>query len=69
METVSFLLTLTVASLLLLSPARGHGRLLNPPSRSSMWRYGFPTPVNYQDNQLWCGGSWVRAKTSLNLYL
>ena len=34
----------------------GHGRLIEPPSRSSMWRYGFDTEPNYQDNQLYCGG-------------
>ena len=36
--------------------SEGHGRLVEPPSRSSMWRYGFRTPVNYDDNQLFCGG-------------
>ena len=35
---------------------RGHGRLISPPSRSSAWRYGFPVPPNYQDNELFCGG-------------
>lgn len=34
----------------------GHGRLLEPPARSSMWRLGFNTPKNYNDNQLNCGG-------------
>ncbi|GAB6033081.1 hypothetical protein CHUAL_012695 [Chamberlinius hualienensis] len=34
----------------------GHGRLLTPPSRSSMWRYGFKTPPNYNDMELFCGG-------------
>lgn len=34
----------------------GHGRLIDPPSRSSMWRYGFNNPPNYDDNQLYCGG-------------
>ena len=34
----------------------GHGRLIEPPSRSSMWRYGYDTEPNYQDNQLYCGG-------------
>ncbi|XP_025837511.1 uncharacterized protein LOC112906793 [Agrilus planipennis] len=34
----------------------GHGRLMDPPSRNSMWRYGFPNPVNYNDNELYCGG-------------
>ena len=34
----------------------GHGRLTDPPSRSTMWRYGYDTPINYMDNQLFCGG-------------
>ena len=33
-----------------------HGRLMNPPARNSMWRIGFPNPVNYNDNALYCGG-------------
>ena len=37
----------------------GHGRLIDPPSRSSMWRYGFNNPPNYDDNQLYCGGRQV----------
>ncbi|KAH3884486.1 uncharacterized protein LOC127832630 [Dreissena polymorpha] len=41
---------------------RGHGRLVEPPSRSSMWRFGFKTPVNYNDNQLYCGGYDVQWK-------
>ncbi|XP_033725514.1 uncharacterized protein LOC117315436 isoform X2 [Pecten maximus] len=43
--------------------SQGHGRLLEPPSRSSMWRslrggsQEFPqAPINYNDNQLFCGG-------------
>lgn len=35
---------------------QGHGRMLEPPMRSSAWRYGFPTPKNYNDNELNCGG-------------
>ncbi|KAI0218340.1 hypothetical protein LSAT2_029951 [Lamellibrachia satsuma] len=38
------------------SSAYGHGRLTDPPSRSSMWRYGFNSTPNYEDNQLYCGG-------------
>jgi hypothetical protein len=34
----------------------GHGRMIDPPMRSSMWRYGFNTPKNYNDNELNCGG-------------
>ena len=41
---------------MLIARTHGHGRLIEPPSRSSMWRFGFKTPVNYDDNQLFCGG-------------
>lgn len=34
----------------------GHGRLMNPPARNAMWRFGFPNEVNYNDNELFCGG-------------
>ena len=34
----------------------GHARLLQPPSRSSMWRFGFDNPPDYTDNQGFCGG-------------
>ncbi|WAR03583.1 hypothetical protein MAR_010141 [Mya arenaria] len=33
-----------------------HGRLMDPPARASAWRAGFPTPRNYDDNALFCGG-------------
>ncbi|KAL1140524.1 hypothetical protein AAG570_000454 [Ranatra chinensis] len=33
-----------------------HGRLMDPPARNSMWRFGFPNPVDYNDNELFCGG-------------
>ena len=37
----------------------GHGRLIEPPSRSSMWRYGFSTSPNYNDHELYCGGKLI----------
>ena len=40
----------------LLARVAGHGMLVEPPSRSSMWRYGFDTEPNYTDNELYCGG-------------
>ncbi|KAI8127774.1 hypothetical protein CVS40_2570 [Lucilia cuprina] len=33
-----------------------HGRLMDPPARNAMWRFGYPNPVNYNDNELFCGG-------------
>ncbi|KAK6184668.1 hypothetical protein SNE40_007097 [Patella caerulea] len=45
---------------------KGHGRLIDPPSRASMWRYGFDLPQSdYDDNQGYCGGQqqlWNRFK-------
>ncbi|XP_065226007.1 uncharacterized protein LOC135849479 isoform X1 [Planococcus citri] len=35
---------------------RAHGRLMEPPARNSMWRFGYPNPVDYNDNELYCGG-------------
>lgn len=40
----------------LIDVCHGHGRLIEPPSRSSAWRFGFNTPHNYNDNELFCGG-------------
>nr|CAD7460233.1 unnamed protein product [Timema tahoe] len=34
----------------------GHGMVMDPVSRSSMWRMGFHTPVNYDDDGNFCGG-------------
>ncbi|KAF0299686.1 hypothetical protein FJT64_027638 [Amphibalanus amphitrite] len=34
----------------------GHGRLMDPPARNAMWRFNFSNPVNYNDNELFCGG-------------
>ncbi|XP_076454171.1 uncharacterized protein LOC143289153 [Babylonia areolata] len=66
-RTIDSLYTPTCFLLLLFSyclrvpGVEGHGRLLDPPSRSSMWRVGFNnSPPNYDDNQLFCGGVQVQ---------
>jgi len=46
--------------LLHLRLSQQHGRMLEPPGRSSMWRVGFPTPKNENDNALYCGGFGVQ---------
>ena len=43
----------------------GHGRLIEPPARSSAWQFGFKTPINYNDIEIYCGGLWV-SSTSCN---
>ncbi|ESP04946.1 hypothetical protein LOTGIDRAFT_156189 [Lottia gigantea] len=34
----------------------GHGRMIEPPSRASMFRFGYNNPPDYNDNELNCGG-------------
>ncbi|XP_055602088.1 uncharacterized protein LOC129750917 [Uranotaenia lowii] len=50
----TFLLLLSLGALV--TVCSGHGRLIEPPSRASAWRYGFSTPPNYNDHELYCGG-------------
>ena len=38
----------------------GHGRLLDPASRVSMWREGYNNPEHDTDNEFNCGGFNVR---------
>ncbi|CAG7710002.1 unnamed protein product [Allacma fusca] len=42
----------------------GHGRLMDPPNRSSIWRFQefshLNPPENYNDNELFCGGRTVQ---------
>lgn len=49
---LGFVLILTT----LIKYTEAHGRLIEPPSRASAWRYGFDTPPNYNDHELYCGG-------------
>lgn len=53
MKTAGFIL---IAISAVVHRASGHGRLMDPPGRSSAWRLGFSTPHNYDDNALFCGG-------------
>lgn len=46
--------------------ADAHGMILDPPGRSSMWRFGFNVPENNDDNGLNCGGQSVRFSTILH---
>lgn len=53
---VAVLLLAAVGALASIPAAEAHGRLIEPPSRASAWRYGFQTPPNYNDHELYCGG-------------
>lgn len=68
MVSVGVILAVWVAG----SGVKGHGRLMEPVGRSSAWRKGYDTPVNYNDNELFCGGFDVRTKKiyiDLSIYL
>ncbi|XP_071453536.1 uncharacterized protein [Hetaerina americana] len=46
------------ASLVVLAAVgiKGHGYMAEPCQRSSLWRLGYPTPVNHAEDGLNCGG-------------
>ncbi|RXG53959.1 hypothetical protein Avbf_08097, partial [Armadillidium vulgare] len=37
---------------------------MEPPARNALWRYGYRNPVNYNDNELYCGGYVVHYVTN-----
>lgn len=48
------------------SKIQGQGLMLDPISRSSAWRKGFPVEPNYNDHELFCGGLNVRINNIFN---
>lgn len=55
-----FRILLAVALVSCLVPfVDARGRLLEPAQRSSLWRRGFKSPINRDDDGLNCGGYWV----------
>ncbi|ODM93285.1 hypothetical protein Ocin01_13396 [Orchesella cincta] len=59
-EMARFALIALVSALVAISTVEGHGRMMKPPNRSSIWRVpefaSQNPPPNYSDNQLFCGG-------------
>ena len=51
---LSFVLVVTVTCSV--NTAHAGSRLIEPPSRPSLWRYGFGTAVNFNDDEVMCGG-------------
>jgi hypothetical protein len=69
---LNIMTAINVLSLMMnIKDVSGHGRLIDPPSRSSAWRFGFNTTINYNDNELFCGGfnvSHVSIKIAFNSF-
>ncbi|XP_046401951.1 uncharacterized protein LOC124167930 [Ischnura elegans] len=59
MKVILFLCALAVLAVV---KVNGHGYMYEPCERSSLWRLGAPTPINFNDDELNCGGfgtQWV----------
>ncbi|OQR72295.1 hypothetical protein BIW11_03798 [Tropilaelaps mercedesae] len=41
----------------------GHARLIEPPSRNTLWRFGYNAAPNFEDSELFCGG--IKIDTSV----
>eukprot|EP00916_Digyalum_oweni_P010566 GHVL01017645.1.p1 GENE.GHVL01017645.1~~GHVL01017645.1.p1 ORF type:complete len:233 (+),score=23.36 GHVL01017645.1:411-1109(+) len=57
--TSTMMVVMVIMMMAMMSPVAGHGMMLDPVQRSSMWRDGVHYPnaaKNYDDNQLFCGG-------------
>lgn len=52
-----------------LARVEGHGRMNFPAGRSTAWRHGFGTPVNYNDDELNCGGLGVRTRSNTACFM
>jgi predicted carbohydrate-binding protein with CBM5 and CBM33 domain len=59
-RVVAILLSVILA--VVLQQVTSHGYMDEPPNRASMWRKGYNTPINYNDNQYFCGGFQVRIR-------
>ena len=55
-------LRVVLIMMVILNMVDGHAKMTEPPMRSSMWRFGYDTPVNYNDNELFCGGIQVSTR-------
>ena len=61
LSTPTVLLLAAGCLLLHMRGAAGHGYMILPPSRASAWRLGVPgAPIDYNDNQAFCGGREVK---------
>ncbi|BFZ25675.1 hypothetical protein BsWGS_28713 [Bradybaena similaris] len=54
MQNTHLILGLAFLASSFIQRSEGHGYMLDPPGRSSMWRKGFPTPINWDDNGVRC---------------
>ncbi|XP_046584440.1 uncharacterized protein LOC124291499 [Haliotis rubra] len=50
-------LLFAVVCYILVAMVTARGRMVDPPNRSSLWRYGYQLPINRNDSDLTCGAN------------
>ncbi|XP_064486170.1 uncharacterized protein LOC135398715 [Ornithodoros turicata] len=53
---MKFFLATLCAFTWLIQSVEGHGRVIEPPARNVLWRFGYDAPQNFEDSELFCGG-------------
>ena len=56
MGKILFLAQIFLNLIIVVNRVMSHGRLIDPPSRGSMWRVGYDVPADYNDMSGYCGG-------------
>ena len=63
--------SILIAAMAAVHHVSGHGRMMEPPNRSSLWRFPeyrqYNPPANYNDNENFCGGASVSNSYNLEL--
>lgn len=57
MNTIMIMFTALLILNILPGLVRGHGKMIEPVNRATRWRDGFVGPIEYNDNELFCGGA------------
>ncbi|XP_067671635.1 uncharacterized protein [Haliotis asinina] len=52
-------LLFAVVCYILVAMVTARGRMVDPPNRSSLWRYGYQLPINRNDSDLTCGANLI----------
>ena len=65
---VSALAAILISSLVRRLEVSGRGIMVEPPHRSSLWRYNYNVTVNLRDDSLNCGGYDVSLIASCHAY-
>ncbi|XP_030767766.1 uncharacterized protein LOC115891457 [Sitophilus oryzae] len=57
---LKLLVVLSFLNVFVHKEVEGHGYMISPPNRASLWRIDWTQPANYNDNEYFCGGTYVQ---------